>query len=185
MDAPHLKFRFGLRTVKTGISVMILIVIFLVLHRGNPMIACLSAVFSLRQDFETTLQFGRSRVIANAFGGAFAMVYSFSMMATHHAAWVQVIVLPALLMLLIAVNDAINNNRGIIGASAAFLMICFTIPSDGDYLYAINRVIDTFIGMAVAILMNVGVHPVKFEEPIKQEAKKIHEEILDEIEHKN
>ncbi|MBS0949689.1 FUSC family protein [Weissella minor] len=185
MQTPQLQFRFGLRTLKTGISVMILVIIFLLLDRGNPMIACLSAVFSLRQDFETTIQFGKSRVIANAFGGAFAMVYSLSLMATNHAYWVQILVLPFLLMMLIATNDAINNNSGIIGASAAFLMICFTIPADGDYLYAVARVIDTFIGMAVAILMNVGVHPIHFEEPLKAEVEAIHEKIVEEIEHKD
>lgn len=185
MQMHHLKFRVGLRTVKTGISVMVLVIIFLVLHRGNPMIACLSAVFSLRNDFETTIQFGESRVLANAIGGTFAMIYSLALMQFHHADWVQVIILPLLMMMVIVVNDGINNNRGIIGASAAFLMISFTIPSDGDYWYAIARVMDTFIGTAVAIIMNIGVHPIKFDEPLKNDVQQLHEHIIEEVEHKS
>ena len=45
-------FRLGMRTFKTGLAVMIIVAIFVLIDRGNPMIAALSAVFSLRQDFE-------------------------------------------------------------------------------------------------------------------------------------
>ena len=61
-------FRLGMRTFKTGLAVMIIVAIFVLIDRGNPMIAALSAVFSLRQDFETTVEFGKSRVLANALG---------------------------------------------------------------------------------------------------------------------
>lgn len=70
-------FRLGMRTFKTGLSVMVIIALFAFLHRGNPMIASLAAVFSLRQDFETTLEFSKSRVIGNAIGGIFAITYFF------------------------------------------------------------------------------------------------------------
>lgn len=158
------RFRFGMRTLKTGLSVMVIVILFLVFQRGNPMIACLSAVFSLRQDFESTLTFGLSRVVANIIGGVCSIVYLMIWHASNQADWAEIIFIPLLLMVVIIVNDGINNKTGIIGASAAFLMIAFTLPPDGDFMYAVARVVDTFIGLAAAILMNIGVHPQKSEE---------------------
>ena len=43
---------------KTAIAVMLCILLFRFLNRGQPLIAALSAVFSLRQDLTTTLSFG-------------------------------------------------------------------------------------------------------------------------------
>ena len=39
-------FHIGLRTFKTAVSVFICVVLFRVLHRGSPMLAALSAIFS-------------------------------------------------------------------------------------------------------------------------------------------
>ena len=155
-------FRLGMRTFKTGLAVMIIVAIFVLIDRGNPMIAALSAVFSLRQDFETTVEFGKSRVLANALGGGFAIAYF------NEASLVQILVLPTFLMLLISINDGIGNNKGIIGSTAALLMIALTIPADATYMYAVERVFDTFIGTVIAILMNIGVHPKKPEEVVAE-----------------
>ena len=51
------RFRLGMRTLKTAIAVMLCILLFQFFHRGSPMIACLAAVFSLRQDLNTSLSF--------------------------------------------------------------------------------------------------------------------------------
>ncbi|MDR3190560.1 MAG: aromatic acid exporter family protein [Lactobacillaceae bacterium] len=161
------QFRFGKRTFKTGLAVFIVILGFTIFHRGNPMIASLAAIFSLRSDFETTIHFGKSRIIANTLGGLFAIVYIIIRDEFHNAPWVTVIVIPILLMLLIVLNDGIHNNTGIIGASAAFLMISLTVPVNETYVYAFDRVIDTFVGVAVAILMNVGTKPISTEEVAK------------------
>ena len=158
-------FRLGMRTFKTGLAVMIIVAIFVLIDRGNPMIA---AVFSLRQDFETTVEFGKSRVLANALGGGFAIAYFLIYEYFNEASLVQILVLPTFLMLLISINDGIGNNKGIIGSTAALLMIALTIPADATYMYAVERVFDTFIGTVIAILMNIGVHPKKPEEVVAE-----------------
>lgn len=72
------RFRIGMRTMKTALSVMICILLFRFLDRGQPLIAALSAVFSLRQDLTTTVSFGRSRVLGNTIGGIMAIIFFLS-----------------------------------------------------------------------------------------------------------
>ena len=68
-------FRFGMRTFKSALAVMLCILIFHLTNRGEPMIAALSAVFSMRQDLPTTLSFGKSRILSNSLGGSLAIIY--------------------------------------------------------------------------------------------------------------
>ena len=49
-------FYFGIRTFKTAFSVMLCILIFKILNRGNSMIASLSAAFSIRENMLKSLQ---------------------------------------------------------------------------------------------------------------------------------
>ena len=67
-------FHIGLRTLKTAVSAFICIVLFKVLHRGSPMLAVLSAVFSLRTDHKQTWKFGISRFYGNMSGGILAII---------------------------------------------------------------------------------------------------------------
>ena len=57
------RFRLGMRTIKSALAVFLCILFFHLTQRGIPMIAALSAVFSLRQDLTTTVSFGKSRII--------------------------------------------------------------------------------------------------------------------------
>ena len=69
------RFRLGMRTIKSALAVFLCILFFHVTDRGLPMIAALSAVFSLRQDLTTTVSFGRSRIIGNSIGGFLGIIY--------------------------------------------------------------------------------------------------------------
>ncbi|MDR0922003.1 MAG: aromatic acid exporter family protein [Lactobacillales bacterium] len=156
-------FRLGMRTMKSALSVMICILIFHLAQRGNPMISALSAVFSLRQDFSTSLTFGKSRLVGNTIGGALAIVFFLISDALNHTFWVELVVLPLLLVVAISFSDGINNNAGIIAASATLLMISLTVPDNETVVYALQRVLDTFIGTSVAICLNLFVRPKEQE----------------------
>lgn len=69
------RFRLGMRTIKSALAVFLCILFFHLTQRGIPMIAALSAVFSLRQDLTTTVSFGKSRIIGNTLGGTLAIIY--------------------------------------------------------------------------------------------------------------
>lgn len=72
------RFRLGMRTIKSALAVFLCILFFHLTQRGIPMIAALSAVFSLRQDLTTTVSFGKSRIIGNTLGGTLAIIYFLS-----------------------------------------------------------------------------------------------------------
>ncbi|MGX7172880.1 FUSC family protein [Enterococcus ratti] len=158
------RFRLGMRTIKSALAVFLCILFFHVANRGLPMIAALSAVFSLRQDLTTTLSFGRSRIVGNTIGGCLGIFYFLVKSVLHYGFWVELFLLPTLVVVVIVISDGINNNSGIISAISTLLLIALSIPQDETSFYAIQRVLDTFIGTFIAIGINCFLRPPKLEE---------------------
>ncbi|MEG1504388.1 MAG: aromatic acid exporter family protein [Enterococcus sp.] len=153
------RFRLGMRTIKTALAVMLCILLFHIIDRGSPLIAALAAVFSLRQDLTTSISFGRSRVLGNSLGGLLAMIYYYIQAFFHNEFYVELFLLPLFVILVIVFSDGINNNSGIISAIATMLLIAFSIPQGESALFALNRVLDTFIGTIIAISLNGVISP--------------------------
>ncbi|MBF8807887.1 MAG: FUSC family protein [Enterococcus lacertideformus] len=168
------RFRLGMRTIKSALSVFLCILFFHVTNRGLPMIAALSAVFSLRQDLTSTVSFGQSRIIGNTIGGFLAILYFFVKNYFHNDFLVELFLLPLLVIIVIVISDGINNNAGIISAIATLLLISLSIPQGESSLYAIQRVLDTFIGTFIAIGINFFLRP-----PEKEQKAEIAEDLVE------
>ncbi|OQO68606.1 hypothetical protein BH747_11365 [Enterococcus villorum] len=157
------RFRLGMRTIKSALAVFLCILFFHVTNRGLPMIAALSAVFSLRQDLTTTVSFGRSRIIGNTIGGFLGIFYFLVKHYFHNDFLVELFLLPVLVIIVIVISDGFNNNSGIISAVSTLLLIALSVPQGESTLYAIQRVLDTFIGTFIAIGINFFLRPPELE----------------------
>ncbi|MEO1781812.1 FUSC family protein [Enterococcus diestrammenae] len=167
------RFRIGMRTMKTALAVMICILLFKITDRREPLIAALAAVFSLRQDLTTTVSFGRSRVLGNSMGGLFAIFYFFIKQYVHQDFLLELFLLPLLVALIIILSDGINNNAGIVSAIATMLLITLSVTRSESIYFALQRVIDTFIGTFVAIAINFLIRP-----PEKEKESEIKEDLV-------
>lgn len=148
------RFRVGMRTVKSSLAVMLCILLFHFTNRGEPMIAALSAVFSLRQDLPTTLSFGKSRILGNMIGGVTAIVYVFIQSQFNQSFMLELLLVPLAVTFVIALSDGINNHAGIISGVATLLLITLSNPGNEPLIYALQRVLDTFIGTLIAVGLN-------------------------------
>lgn len=158
-------FRFGMRTFKSALAVMLCILIFHLTNRGEPMIAALSAVFSMRQDLPTTLSFGKSRILSNSLGGSLAIIYILIQNQFQFQFAFELILVPVFVALVIIISDGIKNQAGIISGVSTLLLITLSIRGEESLSYAIARVIDTFIGTMIAVGLNYFI-------PLKNTTKK-------------
>ncbi|WP_338030503.1 FUSC family protein [Fructobacillus apis] len=152
----------GLRTAKTGFAVMLIMIAYQFVDRP-AFVPALAAVFALRDTWDNTMTFGKVRLVSNAIGGGLAIVYYLVREYTHNASWLEIFVIPILVILGIIIHDKINYNVGIVGGMAAFLMIALTIPLDATITYVILRVLDVFIGVVVALIINCFFMPKEIE----------------------
>lgn len=158
--------RLGPRTLKTALSVMLCILLFQLLKRDTPMIACLAAVFALRQSVSSSISFGGSRIIGNTFGGACGIFYFLVYRNLDHHFLVELFLIPLLVIVIIMTADTFNLNTAIIGACSTFFIIVLTVPETETIWYAIDRVIDTMIGTLIALGVN---YALKRPEPLVAE----------------
>lgn len=152
MSLSHM--RLGSRTLKTALSVLLCILLFKLFERDAPMIACLAAIFALRQDMPSTILFGIYRVSGNLFGGIVAIFYFYIYDWFGQSFIVELFLIPALVVFIIVLADAIDLNAGIIGACATFFIIVLTVPAGQTFWYAFDRVLDTLFGTIIAIAVN-------------------------------
>ncbi|MCU9533104.1 FUSC family protein [Streptococcus sp. CSL10205-OR2] len=155
------EMKIGMRTAKTGLSVFTVLLLFHLLGWEGTQIAALTTVFSLRQDFDKSLSFGWSRIIGNSIGGLLALVFYMVEGLFHHSFLVTLFLVPILTMLTIVLNVAINNKSGIIGATAALLIITLAVPSGDTIIYVFARIFETFVGVFIAIIINSDIDKLR------------------------
>ena len=143
-----------MRTLKTGLSVFICILITFLFHRETYVVSTITAVFSLRQDMAQTMKFGKHRIVGNVFGALFSIVIIFIFQTFGWGQLVQLVTIPSVIILMITLLSGFGYHEGVVGACATLLTIVFMIPENDSYRYAFNRVIDSFIGMGVAFSIN-------------------------------
>lgn len=155
------KFKLGMRTVKSSLAVFLVILLFGVLGWEGTNIAALSAVFSLREDFDKSLHFGTSRILGNSIGGVYALIFFLINQFFDGHFLVTLFGVPICVMLTIMTNVAMDNQAGIIGGVAAMLIITLSIPTGETVQYVFARVFETFVGVFIAILVNYDVDKLK------------------------
>ena len=150
------RFRLGLRTIKTAIAILVILVFTHLFHRGQSaaMVAGISAIIAVRDSYLATLKASKARFIGSALGGTLAIVYYFFYLLSHQNFAVQIVLMPLFVLVNIVIMDGFNLHPGLVGANATLLIIGLTIPENAYVTYAVNRVFDTFFGVAVATLVN-------------------------------
>ncbi|MFC3931317.1 FUSC family protein [Streptococcus dentapri] len=151
-----------MRTLKTGLAVFLVLVLFSFFGFEGFQVGALTAVFSLRQDFDQSVHFGRSRIMGNTIGGFYSLLYFGISALFNHNIWIMLVFIPVFTMLTIMTNVAIDNKAGIIGAVSALLIITLSIPTGDTFLYTMARIGETFIGVFVATLVNIDFKIIEF-----------------------
>ncbi|MGT2666338.1 FUSC family protein [Streptococcus rifensis] len=144
----------GMRVFKTGLAVFFTLLVFKLFDWEGVQIAALSAVFSLREDFDSSVHFGASRIYGNTIGGIFAFLFFLIEVVVGQSFWLTLIVVPLFTMLTISTNVAMDNRAGVIGGVSAFLIVTLAFPTGNRLIYALVRVAETFVGVFIAILIN-------------------------------
>lgn len=155
------KFRLGMRTFKTGVAVFIVLLVFWIFGWKGLQIGALTAVFSLREDFDKSVHFGASRIMGNSIGGFYALSFFLIKSFFHGSYLITLFLVPVATMLTIMTNVAVNNKAGIIGGVSALLIITLSIPDGETFLYVFARIFETFIGVFIAMLVNYDIDRIR------------------------
>ena len=158
MDEQNLSpYRVGMRTVKTAVAATLCALLYLPFHR-SPAFACIGAIFGLGTDMEHSWLSGGNRFFGTIIGGLIGMLMFRIHICFYPEGETNLMLMPLLfagVILLIVACRVFKWPGGIQPGGVVLCIILFNTPVDRYVSYSLNRMFDTGVGFAVALLVNL------------------------------
>lgn len=153
---PDLRVHVGLRNIKTALAATVTAILYLLIHR-NPTFACIGAIFGLGSDMGNSRLNGGNRFFGTLIGGVLGMVLFRIYIIFYPQGGIHVLLLPFLfigVVLLILISQTFHWVGAVQPGGVVLCILLFNTPVETYISYSINRIIDTGIGVLVALLIN-------------------------------
>ncbi len=131
----------------------------------NPCFACIGAVFGMGNVLAGGLKSGGNRFIGTIMGGVIALLF-YPMY--HYELWgiPSWIYLSIGLLILLYIGELLGAIGGIQPGAVVFYVVILTVPEATYIEYTLNRMLDTGIGVAVALGLDRLLPSPKEEAPV-------------------
>jgi len=137
----------GLRTIKTGMAVCLCIVVIAAIRLDSPFYAAIATIISMDKTIYGSLKTGENRMIGTLVGAVIGFVCALIMPGNAFICGLGIIIL-------IVVCNAIKVKGSIVVGGIVLIAIMVNLKGQSAIVYSISRIIETFIGIAVAIIVN-------------------------------
>lgn len=148
----------GMRVVKTVISVFISVIITTIMG-GMPINSAVASVLTTQDTQDGSIKYGKNRILGTTVGAIFAIIFvcvvdffDIKLFTISYYFVMSILIIPIAKILLISKQKA-----AISSALITFLITLMSYISQSElkYIYVQSRIIDTFIGVLVAIAINI------------------------------
>jgi uncharacterized membrane protein YgaE (UPF0421/DUF939 family) len=148
--------KIGMRNIKTSLSVFLCLLLFYFIDRENSIFACVAAVICMQNTVVDSLEKGISRILGTIVGGLvgiFVLFVSSQVFAFNEE--MMIFIIPFGIIMLIEVCVMIDKKQAVVISCVVYLSILISKNRDGGYVfYTLNRVMDTSVGIIIALLVN-------------------------------
>ena len=148
--------KLGLRNIKTALSIVLCIWFYHVIDRGTngALLATIAAVICMQDSIQKSVKEGLNRVSGTILGGFLGVLFMYLPMTIgNYILWISFIFLGIVLYIYLCNVFRIRDSI-IIGTIVFLIIVLDEKAHDLPWLYAINRVLDTFAGILVAVCVN-------------------------------
>lgn len=148
--------KIGMRNIKTSLSVFLCLLLFYFIDRENSIFACVAAVICMQNTVVDSLEKGISRILGTIVGGLVGMFVLFiSSQVFAFNEELMIFIIPLGIIMLIEICVMIDKKQAVVISCVVYLSILISKNRDGGYvLYTLNRVLDTSVGIIIALLVN-------------------------------
>lgn len=147
----------GMRIVKTVISIYLSIIITSSLG-GMPINSAIAALLSTQDTHKGSREYGKNRIIGTFIGAIFAVIFVFFVDIFEIKLFTPIYYLCMSLLLIPIIKLSVFLKMSGTASSACIVflisLMSYVEQSDLKYAYVFHRVIDTFIGVVIAVIIN-------------------------------
>ncbi len=158
MDQSQQQFHLhvGQRNIKTGLAATLCALLYFLVDK-NPTFACIGAIFGVGRNMGDSRLNGGNRFFGTVIGGLLGMLLfrihiCFFPDGRHH--FLLLLLLFVGVVVLIVASQLFRWPGAVQPGGVVLCIILFNTPVDTYISYSINRMIDTGIGVLVALLIN-------------------------------
>lgn len=167
----------GLRNLKSALAVFLCILLYNILQRPYVFFACISAIICLSTSMETSYKMGQDRMIGTVFGGVLGVpfLYFNNLISDKIGFFItDALIIGLGIVFVIYFCNLIGRKGSTITSCVVFLSVVVGLQDAvqiiSPFAYASNRMIDSAVGITIALLVNKYFYPFdKEEEEGKQE----------------
>ncbi len=172
----------GGRIIKSAVSVALCMLVYhlrtlLPIGNGIPFYSALAALWCLQPYHDTTRKNAWQRTIGTMTGAMYGLLFLLLLRASGLTEPVIVYLLASVFIIPVIYTTVVLNRRNAAFFSCVvFLSISLTHSLDDDpFLFVLNRVLDTFIGIGIAIAVN------NFRLPVKHDSNTLYVSGIDDV----
>lgn len=157
----------GMRNIKTALAATLTALVYFLINR-NPTFACIGAIFGVGSDLENSWLNGGNRFFGTIFGGVLGMIlfriyiifypegnYPNGMDKAPDYHLLILLLLAIGVIVLVLISVFFKWPGAIQPGGVVLCIILFNTPVATYISYSINRMFDTGVGVAIALLVNV------------------------------
>jgi uncharacterized membrane protein YgaE (UPF0421/DUF939 family) len=147
--------RIGMRNLKTAFAVFICIILASIFDFDSPFYACIAAVICMQSSVFDSFTVGKNRMKGTIIGAIIGFL--FALINPGNA------ILSAIgVMLIIYICNIFKSTKSISIACVVFIAIMVNLEDQSPLAYSSFRLIETFMGIIVAVLVNYFIYPPKY-----------------------
>ena len=147
----------GMRILKTGLGIILCVVLFLFFDFGDPVTAAVAVVIctqaNIRSTFKVSIDRAKGTMIAGVYGFLVHQLL-IVLLGLSSTSLLYIFLVIFLLMPMMHFMVFLRSKNGVAIASIVYLIICFSSGLNDPFWYAANRIFDTLVGIVAALLIN-------------------------------
>ncbi|MEH7113761.1 aromatic acid exporter family protein [Neobacillus niacini] len=147
--------KLGPRVIKTGLAVTFALYICSVLKLESAVFAGIAAIFTIQPSIYRTWKQVWNQAQTNLIGAIFAFLGLYFLGSDPFSIGLVIIILISISIKLKMAET--------ISLTVVTVLAIMSAPGNEDWLFALNRFIVTFIGMATALVVNIFVYPPNYK----------------------
>ena len=142
----NIRYKIGMRTIKTGLAVAVSLFIAQLMNLKSPIFVGIAAIVSMQTTVNESLVAGKNRMLATFVGAVIGLIFSYILPYNYFFIGLGIIVV-------IYIHNIFNWKQSLALSAIVFLAI-FLNQGGNRLYYAIHRLLDTFIGIIVSMIIN-------------------------------
>ncbi len=160
----------GMRTLKTSLAIFVALIVSDIFKLQYPFFTVIAIIVVMQNTINETYQMGINRILGTALGGLAGILY-IGFIASDY--WIlDRIMIGVIILFIILILIKMKATKAISISLIVFLSICINDIKQGAVFYAFLRMIDTMVGIIIALVINAFVappdHAKKFADLLKQ-----------------